>query len=306
MIKEKILKVVTVTVIILFFLTSGSDMYPTAYGDIYSEISEKKQSEEIRRLSDYYKKNSDTLRLMTYNILADSLGFEGSPAETRSKGICDILNGISPDVCGFQEVSRNWFVCISDDSDYKFINPVRTVLFEPMTALTYNSRTVCLISFGDRVFESGNNSRLRRMVWGIFIHKKTGKTFGVVNTHFSLSSEKSLSNTSPLTQALELIVFCKELKEHFDCPIFALGDFNAKESTRSSQSPIYNILCTVFHNTADLTEAVSHGENGNHKTNSIDHIFSFGNEKITLYVTLSQSSLTALSDHYPIFCDAIL
>lgn len=303
MIKNNIYKAVAIITTILFFLLTSADMYLKTYGDISQSPATIEQTTEIEKLSNFYKKEETEIRLMTYNILADSLGFEGSPAENRADGVCKIIKGISPDVCGFQEMSRKWFACIYNNTDYKFIHPIRSALFPTMTTLAYNPKTVNLIAFGEQVFKNGSSSPLRRMVWGVFRHKKTDKVFAVVNTHFSLSDSAFSDTTTPLTQALELITLCKDLKNLFNCPVFPMGDFNAHRATKKTPSPIYDILVTAFKNTSNLAKTTSHGENTNSKTLFIDHIFSFGDAPISHHATLSQSNFQEFSDHYPIFCD---
>ena len=202
MIKSNIYKSIAIIITIILFLLTGADMYLKNYGDISLHPATQEQITEIERLSEFHKKENTQIRLMTYNILADSVGFEGSPAVYRANAVCRVLEGIKPDVCSFQEMSRKWFACIFNNTDYKFIHPIRSALFETMTTLVYNTKTVSLIAFGEQVFRNGNNSRLRRMVWGVFRHKKTDKMFAVVNTHFSLINSNLTDNTTPLTQAL--------------------------------------------------------------------------------------------------------
>lgn len=306
MIKNNIYKTIAILITILFFLLTSADMYLKTYGDISQYPATDEQRAEIEILNKFYKKEETEIRLMTYNILADSIGFEGSPAQYRADGVCRIIKGIAPDVCGFQEMSRKWFACVYNNTDYKFIHPIRSAIFPTMTTLAYNPETVNLIAFGEQVFKNGSSSPLRRMVWGVFRHKKSDKIFAVVNTHFSLSNANFSDNTTPLTQALELITLCKELKNLFNCPVFPMGDFNTHKPTKKTPAPIYDILVTAFKNTADLSKTLSHGENTNKKTLFIDHIFSFGDANIQRHITLSQNSFKELSDHYPIFCDIFI
>lgn len=303
MIKNNIYKAIAIAVTIILFLLTGADMYLKTYGDISVYSAPEEITREIDALSGFYKKEEKRIRLMTYNLLSDSIGFEGSPAETRAEGVCRIINGISPDVCGFQEMSRKWFACIYNNTDYKFIYPIRSALFPTMTTLAYNPEAVTLVAFGEQVFKNGSSSPLRRMVWGVFCYKKTDEVFAVVNTHFSLSDTFTSDNTTPLTQALELITLCKDLKALFNCPVFPIGDFNTHKATKEKPSPIYDILTTAFQNTSALSKSTSHGEATNKKTLFIDHIFLFGDSDIVNHITLSQLSFRALSDHYPIFCD---
>ncbi len=306
MIKQNLFKLTAIIITILFFLLTGADMYLKTYGDISQENADEDLITEIERLSDFHQKPSEQIRLMTYNILADSVGFEGTPAETRADAVCKIITDFSPDVCGFQEASRKWFACIFNNTDYKFIHPIRSAILSTMTTLAYNPKTVNLLAFGEQVFKNGSNSPLRRMVWGVFRHKNTEKIFAVVNTHFSLSNGHFADNTTPLTQALELITLCKDLKTLFNCPVFALGDFNTHRNTKEKSSPIYDILVTAFQNTSNLAKTTSHGENTNKKSLFIDHIFLFGDVEIPLHATLSQNKMKTLSDHYPIFCDVFI
>ena len=175
MIKQNLLKTLAVTTAILFFLLTGADMYIKSYGDISQHHCATEKNEEIQRLSDFHKKDSNHTRIMTYNVLSDSIGFEGTPAQYRADVVCKTLNEISPDVCGFQETSRKWFACIYNNTSYKFIHPVRSAIFATMTTLAYNPDTVMPIAFGEQVFKNGNNSSLRRMVWGVFRCKSNNK-----------------------------------------------------------------------------------------------------------------------------------
>ena len=306
MIKNNIYKTTAIIITIILFLLTGADMYIKNYGDISQFKGSESEINQINRLSEYYEKRENEIRLMTYNILADTIGFEGSPAQTRADLVCTTINSIAPDVCAFQETSRKWFACIYNNTRYKFVHPIRTGILSTMTTLAYNPQTVTLLSFGEKVFENGDPSPLRRMVWGAFHHKKTDKTFVVISTHFSISDPQLSDNTTPLSQALEAINLSKQLKNLFDCNLFIMGDFNAKSSTKKTPSPVYDILSTTFLNTKILAKEICNGENTKKSTPSIDHIFCYGNPEITRHVTLSQSIFAQLSDHYPIFCDILI
>ena len=95
----------------------------------YSDFVLKKQenattpaSKELITVIDNIKitnpEHSDHIRIMSYNLLSDSLGFEGCDARIRADGVCYILNTLSPDVTGLQETSRNWRKCIQERTDY--------------------------------------------------------------------------------------------------------------------------------------------------------------------------------------------
>lgn len=249
-----------------------------------------------------YPKGDGSLRIMSYNLLADTPGFEGSPAYLRASGVCNILNTLKPDVAGLQEVGRNWFFSLNQGTTYSFISPVKTTLFGTMTAIIYNKETVILEDSGEYVFPETYNGKLRCAVWGLFKEKQSDKKFLVINTHLSL---KENGIDSPLEQATNIIILANELKETFNCPLFFVGDFNSDKRSlyNTSSACIYETLCTVSADTVNLSFEKGFGENKNFSSYSADHIFLKGEAEILRYIILSQPDFVELSDHYPIFID---
>lgn len=250
-------------------------------------------------------KREGIVRILSYNLLADSLGFDGTDAVTRADGVCEIINTLTPDVVGLQETSRSWHTCIRENTEYTFISPLRTEILGTMTCVIYNKNTVTLVTGGEKVFQSGFDSRLRRMVWGVFRHKKSGKIFAVVNTHFSLSNNDI---KIPMKQATELLNFCDIIRKKYACPVFSVGDFNARERTVGNNvtSSVYETLCTVLNDTKTDSESVICGKNQGIYATSNDHIFYKGEADIKNYVILSQKEFETLSDHYPVFVDTFI
>lgn len=251
------------------------------------------------------QKSPDYIRIMTYNLLADSIGFDGTTAYKRADGVCRLINEIKPDIIGLQETSRNWRMSIRDNTEYVFLHSALTDIQDSMTCIIYNPQSLTLLKSGEYVFNYGSDSRLRKMVWGIFSQNTTGKFFIVTNTHFSLSST---NNIISMNQAEELLNFCKFLKENYNCPIFFIGDFNARERNKKAKlsSPVYENLCTVLEDTKNVSESISAGEHHSAYASSNDHIFIKGDASIKKYVILSQKNMTLLSDHYPIFIDTVI
>ncbi len=291
---------VIITVILLIF---------SQYTDIVSKKNEYACSAELITVINNIKltnpKSKNHIRIMSYNLLSDSLGFDGTKAITRADGVCRILNSLSPDVAGLQETSRNWRTCIQEKTDYSFISPVRTKLFGTMTTIIYNKNTLTLLKSGEQVFKFGYDSRLRRMVWGLFRQKNDNKTFLVVNTHFSLSNDNLIT---PMNQAAELLDFGKKLQNEYNCPVFFIGDFNARERKRNNNisSSVYETLSATLNDTKNDAESISGGTPQSLQASSNDHIFSRGSTQIKKYVILSQSQLTTLSDQHPIFIDFVI
>ena len=298
---KKFLKLtIIITAILLIF---------SQYTDIVTEKNEHSASRELLTVINNIKitnpKPQEHIRIMSYNLLADCLGFEGTDAKTRADGVCNFLNELSPDVVGLQETSRSWHTCIQEKTDFSFISPVRTKLFGTMTSVIYNENTLTLLKSGEKVFNYGYDSRLRRMVWGIFKYNRNGKIFAVINTHFSLSNTNI---TTPMNQAAELLDFGKKLKKEYNCPIFFIGDFNARERNKNTNisSSVYETLCATLNDTKTDAQCVKSGVNQSIYASSNDHIFVKGNAEIKKYVILSQNEFANLSDHYPVFVDIVI
>lgn len=258
-----------------------------------------------KALKNTYSAPKDNLRIMSYNLLADTPGYYGSPAYSRSREVLELLDTLKPDVTGLQETSRNWFYCLSQQEDSAFISPVKTSLTGTMTTIIYNKKTLHLSHWGEYVFERALNTRLRCAIWGVFIQKSTGKSFIVINTHLSLFNEK---NDPPLKQTMELLDLIDRLKERYDCPLFLIGDFNSGKgySEDDKASSVYEILCTTLTDTLRDTKEKSFGANLSVNSLTVDHIFLKGEAEIGRYVILSQNTFASLSDHYPIFIDVSL
>ncbi len=305
MIKRNLIKAVAIIAATAFLLLTSADIYIKTYGDISKYPAGENLINETDALALESAHNSSTLRIMTYNLLADSEGFEGTPAATRADAVCRIIESVSPDAVGLQEMSRKWFTCIYNNTSYKFVLPVKTGLFGTMTAIIYNPQTLFLVYSGERVFKNGDDSRLRRMVWAIFRSKETGEFFGIVNTHFNLTPQAAdITDASvPLSQAQELIEFSEKLSGICGCSVIITGDFNAKETTSSTASPVYELLCTAFYDTKTQAQSITYGEEKNSKSLSVDHIFFTGEISVKNFCILSQTKFKALSDHFPIYAD---
>ncbi len=280
-------------IIQIFFLNGNGAMYYSANGDLIKIVN---------ALGKAYPKSPDTLRIMSYNLLADTPGFEGSPAYLRASGVCSILNTLKPDVAGLQETSRNWFYALNQGTQYAFISPVKTNIFGTMTTIVYNKETVSLHQWGEYVFPKTYSTKLRCAVWGLFKEKRTSQSFVVINTHLSLK-EKWID--SPLEQATDILLLADELKKLYNCPVFFVGDFNSdKRLSGNVTSPcVYETLCTFFTDTRDMAKEKSCGENRSFSSYRADHIFVTGEADILRYVILSQAPFADLSNHYPIFID---
>lgn len=263
-------------------------------------------TQEIRDIctatADIYEKSDETVRILSYNVLSDRIGYKGSPCESRQNGITETLTLLSPDILCLQEVCRGWFTIIKNNTDYTAVNPIKTELAGLMTAIFYDNTRVELKEWGDESYVSGGDYRIRRAVWGLFQIIETGKTVCVVNTHFNITKD---TDTHSGGQTMELIEITDTLKKKYSCPIFIAGDFNARKRTTVTypSSSIYEMLSRNYKDTALITEHFSSGNKAVSPTSTVDHIFLIGDVKIKRYIILSNKVFLHISDHYPIFVD---
>ncbi|MGN0526506.1 MAG: endonuclease/exonuclease/phosphatase family protein [Acutalibacteraceae bacterium] len=295
---RKFIKIITVIWAVFFFCLTFSDVYIKNYGTtdiIYDEALANK----IDKASSLYSKSPTDTRIMTYNILADSKGFEGTDARTRADGVIEIFKSFSPDIVGLQETNRKWFTLILKNTDYRFVSPVKSGALELMTTIIYNPDTVSLLDCGNKAFTFKSNFKLRRMVWGHFINRTTKETFIVINTHFNLCENNNAK--APLTQSKELIILANTLQKKHNCPVIIIGDFNSKE--RGETKSPYELLLTGFTDCRASAKSEINGNNTTEKSVFFDHIFSLGDVEVKSINFLSYYGLKALSDHYPIYVD---
>lgn len=180
-----------------------------------------------------------------------------------------------------------------------------------MTALMYNSETLTLIDKGQIAYEQGNDSRLRRAVWGIFESKNTGERFAVISTHFDCirENEEELMHSYMEYQTKKIAEISAELKEKYNVPVFSIGDFNTKNQGEGvdpimDAPEIYDNLCKEFTDTRLVSkEKVSGNALDSADTPTWDHIFLDGEAQINRYAIVSPEALSTMSDHYPIFAD---
>lgn len=258
--------------------------------------------------------NSSDVRIMSSNLLVHYKSWGGTPAKPRAKQYVGLLNSYQPDVIGIQEMSDEWYCLLRNNlpNGYKMLFPFSSGVFVRMTALVYNSNTLELIDSGNFKYSQCDNPRLRRVVWGVFKVKKTGKIFAATSTHFDLlrdGREKELTAVMK-SQAKELIDFDNNLYSKYNCPIVSVGDYNTMEDTPETKDidipEIYNTLAD------SLTDAKFNCDNKVCGTQQVweypsyDHIFIKGSAKTDTFALLSYKSLENMSDHYPIFADISL
>ncbi len=269
--------------------------------------------------------NTADVRIMDSNVMVDYDWGYGvtAPVPPRAAMFYKILEAYRPDVVGVQEASKAWSANFIRNlpGGYRLINPVSTYTDEKMTALIYNTDTLKLIDSGDFKFNQDVDKRLRRVVWGVFEVKETGKIFGVTNTHFDgINWEDTSSLQKTFAEADEMVAAVNKIIKKYDCPVFSTGDYNTRDNNyeqtmwSETYARITESLLDTKHNCKNAREGNAKDHPDEIKYNVyitldmpfIDHIFYKGNAEIETYCLLSYTYLDDLSDAFPIFTDAIL
>lgn len=188
------------------------------------------------------------MRIMTSNIWGD---YFGNPPRGRDENLLTVYARYSPDVIGFQEVTRAWY---------------ESALFEKLSEGYYFLGTECIdsknavpmavkkeFSLLAKGFEylEGTPDESKAITWGVV--EKDGKRFALCNTHFwwmkGGESEETKRHHGVLSWSAEdhhglraknaeqLSRLMQYLHARYLCPVFAFGDMNA---------PIYASIFEVF------------------------------------------------------------
>ncbi len=303
--KRSVFIFILAAVILLLPLTDKS----ITLGSTVSEATKNSEPVQIiRSAAEILRKPQNAFRVISFNLLADTQGFGGSPAETRAPAAAEILRTFKGDVLCLQEVSPGWFSCLKTNTGdiYKAVQSVRTVLFSKMNVIMYNTLTVTLIKSGSVQFSVGNDTRTRFAVWAVFEHKHSGRQYAVINCHFNLikSNIDTGNSLSAANQSNELCALADELYRSFACPVIAAGDFNCREhKTATDSSYIYSRLTAYFTDARTAAESVFVGAKKRFDSTSGDHIFIIGTADVKSYNILALPHSETVSDHFAVFAD---
>ncbi len=238
------------------------------------------------------------LTIMSWNILNPAWG--GGPAADRADAFAQTVEKVTPDVCGLQEASKTWHaafdvlpahyapVCETANSG----NPCMTTFF-------YNTQTLDVVDSG--VIDLDKNSDIRVVSWAIFEEKTSEKRFLITNTHPDSREAQCIAHTKQYLQIAE------ELYNTHDLPTFAVGDFNAIESSEAYRLSIENGFtdCKYADGVKRINDIDSylHGDFGGIVTKgqgSRDHVFFKGNVTPRSFETLRGGAVQSVSDHLPV------
>lgn len=254
------------------------------------------------------------IRIMSTNILVRYKGWGGTPVKSRALMFAEVLNKYKPDVAAIQEACSDWHKCIEKTvgDTYEFVQPRFDLFRTSLTTMIYNKNTLNLVDSGRVKYSQGDGPQHRAITWAVFETKEDGKRFAAISTHFDLLRLKDTEKEYDIifSQAEELFAFIDELSEKYDCPVFSAGDYNACETQgdigEAAGVLIYEKVAEKLSDVKYMTENRMYGTEIGENDPCWDHIFLSGNAEIKAFRILSDSYLSPLSDHYPIFTDISL
>ena len=279
------------------------------------------------------------MRLMTHNIWGD---YFGNAVDERIDDIVNIYRSYTPDVIGFQEVTRSWsesdlFSVLAED--YRFVG-IDRFYSDNYVPIAYKKDLELVAKGFERL--RGVPDRSKAISW-VVLKSPDGQTFGVCNAHFWFMSgfepeEKKIGISKGFGEiafftneqhknvradnARQLIALMKQLADEYTCPIFGIGDMNCTLRSRvftdvckNENIPhLYDLakekddICSIHGYPVKTAEGKWHGaEPSKDHTWSIDHMIACGNNfKVQAYRTVTDQPALDASDHSCIFADIIL
>jgi endonuclease/exonuclease/phosphatase family metal-dependent hydrolase len=178
------------------------------------------------------------MRIMTSNIWGD---YFGNPTVGRDEKLYGVYQKYTPDVIGFQEVTRGWYASnlfqkLSSDYDFVGTELFGSKNFVPLAI----KKELSLLEKGFAYLKDTPDSS-KAITWAVL--KQNGVVFAVCNTHFwwmrGTESEKARERLGVLDfspadhcdlrakNATQLAELMKHLQGKYACPVFAFGDMNA-------------------------------------------------------------------------------
>ncbi len=254
------------------------------------------------------------MRIMTSNIWGDYFGNE---VKTREGGLIETYLKYSPDIIGFQEVTKNWYngrLFKELSESYCFCG---TEIYGGRNFVPFAYKK----EYAKKLVESGYEmvcpelDESKAITWAYFADGE--KSFAVCNTHFWWK-EGEWHDRVRDDNAKQLVRLMKYINGKYSCPVFAFGDMNTTVS--SSVFDIYkeNGVIHLFDIAKDKYNRGSHhgdpvrSEDGLYHgktteklhTDSIDHIVLYGNiSTVEKYTVVEDTAALDSTDHSPVFAD---
>jgi endonuclease/exonuclease/phosphatase family metal-dependent hydrolase len=259
--------------------------------------------------------NSQTLKIMTYNIRLD-VASDGENDWTHRK---DFFNGqilfYGPDIFGIQEAKPNQVLHIAQSqSQYNYVGIGRdgigkgessNIFYKTEKFKVMESNTFWLSVTPDTISMGWDAACNRVCTYALLKNKQTNKMIWVFNTHLDHVGEIAR------TKGLEIILSRIEKLNNNKYPVILMGDFNSEPETDRIIA-----LKNKMNDSKTISKEKPFGPYGTFNgfkyneatTHLIDYIFLSKSNAITVnkYAVLSDAKdLKYPSDHFPVFVEIV-
>lgn len=271
-----------------------------------------KKSLQLLSLLFFISYQSQSLKVMSYNIRLSLESDKENSWENRKSETLQLMDYYHPDIFGVQEAVPQQMIDIETNlKQYDFIGIGRddgknkgeysAIFFDTEKIKVLESGTFWLSETPEVPSKGWDAAYNRVCTYGLFKMKKGGKKFWVLNVHFdhvgNIAREKSA----------QLILEKIKTFNSKNLPVILMGDFNLTDD----KQPIKNISKTL-NNTYDHSLKKPYGPKGTFTafdttkipTERIDYIFvkDFVTENFRT-INDRRENLLYPSDHFPIIVD---
>ena len=259
------------------------------------------------QISDAKKKDSDGLKVMSYNIRYGSAEDGTNSWQYRWPATISMLNEVQPDVFGVQEALDFQLTLVSEMArNYKNVGVGREDGKHDgeHMAIFWNKKTVKMLKWGtfwlsetpEKPSMGWDAACFRTATWALMKDKKTGKKFYFVNTHLDHVGKEARK------LGLKLIVDRIDDINPEKYPMVLTGDFNVRPD-----NPCLVDLDKIMTSTRKIAKKTDsrgtfNGWRKDREGGVIDYIYVSGFGEVVEYETITKkyADRSFISDHYPI------
>ena len=259
------------------------------------------------QISDARKKDSEGLKVMSYNIRYGSADDGTNSWKYRWPATIEMLNDVQPDVFGVQEALDFQLTLVSEMArNYKNVGVGREDGKHDgeHMAIFWNKKTVKMLKWGtfwlsetpEKPSMGWDAACFRTATWALMKDKKTGKKFYFVNTHLDHVGKEARK------LGLKLIVDRIDDINPEKYPMVLTGDFNVRPD-----NPCLVDLDKIMTSTRKIAKKTDskgtfNGWRKDREGGVIDYIYVSGFGEVVEYETITKkyADRSFVSDHYPI------
>lgn len=259
------------------------------------------------QISDARKKDSDGLKVMSYNIRYGSAEDGTNSWKYRWPATIEMLNDVKPDVFGVQEALDFQLTQVSEMArNYKNVGVGREDGKHDgeHMAIFWNKKTIKMIKWGtfwlsetpEKPSMGWDAACFRTATWALMKDKETGKKFYFVNTHLDHVGKEARK------LGLKLIVDRIDEINPEKYPMVLTGDFNVTPDNACLVD--LDKIMTSTRKIAKKTDnkGTFNGWRKDREGKPIDYIYVSGFSEVSEYETIVKryADRSFISDHYPI------